>query len=128
MTLDVNKVYPVNKSYICDSVYSEEQQKNFLRVLKESFDLLVNLCTDNTFCYKLSHEVKQIVYLAEDILKVAMTIPSAINQNEVIDMRCQVCGVVHELACNAPKVEIGLPVNIESQVSTIREHYGYCGV
>ena len=128
MTLDVNKVYPVDKSYICDSVYSDAQQKNFLTVLKESFDLLVDLCMDSTFCYKLSHEVRQIVYLAEDILKVAMTIPSAINKNEVIDMRCQVCGIVHELACNAPKVEIGLPVNIESQVSTIREHHGYCGV
>ena len=118
MTLDVNKVYPVDKSYICDSVYSDAQQKNFLTVLKESFDLLVDLCMDSTFCYKLSHEVRQIVYLAEDILKVAMTIPSAININDV----------VHELATNAPKVEIGLPVNIESQVSTIREHHGYCGV
>lgn len=116
--LNVNNIYPVSSSYICKSVYSEPQQANFLSVLKSSFDLLVELCTN------LPKQVKQIVYLAEDIIEMAKAIPSSINKNKVIDMRNQICDVVHEIAKNAPKVEIGLPVNIDSQVMAIREHQG----
>ena len=114
--LNVNNMYPVSSSYISESVYSEPQQANFLSILKSSFDLLVELCTN------LPKQVKQIVYLAEDIIEMAKTIPSSIDKNKVIDMRNQICDVVHQIANNAPKVEIGLPVNIDSQVMTIREH------
>ena len=117
--LNVNNMYPVSSSYISESVYSEPQQANFLSILKSSFDLLVELCTN------LPKQVKQIVYLAEDIIEMAKTIPSAIDKNKVIDMRNQICDVVHQIANNAPKVEIGLPVNIDSQVMTIREHQGH---
>ena len=117
--LNVNNMYPVNSSYIHDSVYSEPQQASFLSVLKTSFDLLVELCTN------LPNQTKQIVYLAEDIIETAKYIPSVIDDTKMIDMRCQVCGVVHEIACNAPKVEIGLPVDIESQIMTIREQKGH---
>ena len=117
--LNVNDMYPVSNSYIHESVYSKLQQASFLSVLKTSFDLLVELCTN------LPNQTKQIVYLAEDIIEAAAKIPSVLNKNEVIDMRCQVCGIVHELACNAPKVEIGLPVDIENQVTTIRKHHGH---
>ena len=120
--LNVNNIYPEDNSYIRDSVYSEPQQAKFLLALKSSYDLLVELCT------KIPKQTKQIVYLAEDIIEIAKSIPSAVNKNQVIDMRCQVCGIVHEIACNAPKVEIGLPVDIESQIMTIREHHGHQGV
>jgi len=117
--LNVNDMYPVSSSYIHDSVYTEPQQASFLLILKSSFDLLVELCTN------LPNEIKQIVYLAEDIIEIAKEIPSVIDDTKMIDMRCQVCGVVHEIACNAPKVEIGLPVDIESQIMTIREQQGH---
>ena len=117
--LNVNNMYPVSSSYICESVYSEPQQANFLSILKSSFDLLVELCTN------LPKQVKQIVYLAEDIIEMAKTIPSSIDKNKVIDMRNQICDVIYQIANNAPKVEIGLPVNIDSQVMTIREHQGH---
>ena len=119
---NVNNMYPIDNSYIRDSVYSEPQQASFLSVLKASFDLLVELCTN------LPNQIKQIVYLAEDIIETAKSIPSAVNKNQVIDMRCQVCGIVHEIACNAPKIEIGLPVDIDSQIMTIRKHHGHQGV
>jgi len=118
-TINIENTYPKDNIYISNSVYSDSQQDNFLQTLQESLDLLVELCV------KLPQQLKKIVYLAEDIIEIAKSIPSAVNKNEVIDMRCQVCGVVHELACNAPKVEIGLPVNIDSQVMTIREHHGH---
>ena len=117
--LNVNNMYPVSSSYICESVYSEPQQASFLSILKSSFDLLVELCTN------LPKQVKQIVYLAEDIIEMAKTIPSSIDKNKVIDMRNQICDVVHQIANNAPKVEIGLPVNIDSQIMAIREHQGH---
>jgi hypothetical protein len=116
--LNVDNIYPVSSSYICESVYSEPQQASFLSVLKSSFDLLVELCKN------LPNQVKQIVYLAEDIIEMAKAIPSSVDKNKVIDMRNQICDVVHEIAKNAPKVEIGLPVNIDSQVMAIREHQG----
>ena len=117
--LDVNNMYPVSSSYIHDSVYSEPQQASFLSVLKTSFDLLVELCTN------LPNQTKQIVYLAEDIIETAKYIPSVIDNNKMVDMRNQVCDVVHQIANNAPKVEIGLPVNIDEQIKTIREHQGH---
>lgn len=112
-------MYPVSSSYIHDSVYSEPQQANFLSILKSSFDLLIELCTN------LPKQIKQIVYLAEDIIEIAKEIPSVIDDTKKIDMRNQVCDVVHQIANNAPKVEIGLPVNIESQIMTIREQQGH---
>jgi len=117
--LNVNDMYPVSSSYIHDSVYSEPQQAYFLSVLETSFDLLIELCTN------LPKEIKQIVYLAEDIIKIAKEIPSVIDDTKIIDMRNQVWDVVHQIAKNAPKVEIGLPVNIESQIMTIREQQGH---
>jgi len=119
MKVNVKNIYPVSSSYIHDSVYSEPQQASFLLILKSSFDLLVELCTN------LPQQIKQIVYLAEDIIEIAKTIPSSIDKNKVIDMRNQICDVVHQIAINAPKVEIGLPVNIDSQVMTIREYQGH---
>jgi len=117
--LNVNDMYPVSNSYIHDSVYSELQQANFLSTLKSSFDLLVELCTN------FPKQIKQIVYLAEDIIEIAKKIPSVIDDTKMIDMRNQVCDVVHQIANNAPKVETGLPVNIDNEIKTIREHQGH---
>ena len=115
----VSNTYPELSSYMQESVYSEPQHAKFMSTLKSAFDLLIELCVN------LPHQLKQIVYLAEDIVEIAKQIPSSINNNDVIDMRYQICDVVHEIANHAPKVEIGLPINIDNHIKTIRETNGY---
>ena len=73
-------------------------------------------------CLESSLQIKKIVYLAEDIVEIAKTIPAVINKNINIDMRSELCLTVLELANLASKVEIGLPVSIDKQINVMRNN------
>ena len=112
--LEVNELYQLDKQLNCDSIFSEEQDKKLSLMIQPSIDLLIELCVS------APTKLKQIVYLAEDLLWVAKSVPSYLNNKVVVDMRVQVCQVIHELAALASKVEIGLPVNIDNQLKVIQ--------
>ena len=112
--LEVNELYQLDKQLNCDSIFSEEQDKKLSLMIQPSIDLLIELCVS------APTKLKQIVYLAEDLLRVAKSVPSYLNNKVVVDMRVQVCQVIHELAALASKVEIGLPVNIDNQLKVIQ--------
>ena len=100
--------------YCSSSVFNEPQHVNFRNALQASLDYLIKLCLD------VPHQIKKIVYLADDILELAKSIPSYIRSSDVIDMRVYCCNVVRELANLAPQVEVGMPVNIDKQLATIQ--------
>ena len=112
--LEVNELYQLDKQLNCDSIFSEEQDKKLSLMIQPSIDLLIELCVS------APTKLKQIVYLAEELLWVAKSVPSYLNNKVVVDMRVQVCQVIHELAALASKVEIGLPVNIDNQLNVIQ--------
>ena len=107
-----------NPCYCSSSVFNEPQHLNFTNALQASLDYLIKLCIE------VPHQIKKIVYLADDILELAKSIPSYIRSSDVIDMRIHCCSVVRELANLAPKVEVGLPVNIDKQLATIQNLHG----
>jgi len=111
--LNVNKIYPQNDSYLCESVFSDTQQANFLQTLTNSFELLIELCS------KFPEQLKKIVYLAEDIIEISKTIPSSIRNNDVVDMRYQICDCIHDIASNASRLQMGLPIDIDKQICHI---------
>jgi hypothetical protein len=115
---DIQNTYPKTDEYIFESIYSDLQQTNFLQTLKQSFDLLIELCI------KLPQQLKQIIYLAEDIVIIAQSIPSSIDKTKVVDMRDQVCDVVKTIASYAPKYQVGLHVNIDEQINVIQNQHG----
>lgn len=116
---NVSPTYPKNDSYIYESIYSDFQQIHFVKTLKQSFDLLLDLCKNS------SSNLKKIVYLAEDIIEIAKSVPSVLNQTEVVDMTYLICNCVHEIARNAPRVEMNLDVNIDKQVFHLVRCKGY---
>lgn len=106
----IKDLYPKNNSYITSSVYSEPQQESFLKTLISSFDLLIELCRT------LPHQIKKIVYLAEDIIEIAKSIPSHADKNKFVDMRNEICDTIHNIANHAPLIEMGLPINIDKEI------------
>ena len=99
------------------SVFSNEQKLNFNTMLKASLKLLQELCLKSPI------QFKKIVYLSEDILKVAKSIPSAANHDHVVDMSVQLSSSIHQLAAFASRIEIGMPVNIDKQLKVIQGSY-----
>ena len=99
------------------SVFSNEQKLNFNTMLKASLELLQELCLKSPI------QFKKIVYLSEDILKVAKSIPSAANEEHAVDMRVQLSSSIHQLAAFASRIEIGMPVNIDKQLKVIQGSY-----
>ena len=99
------------------SVFSNEQKLNFNTMLKASLELLQELCLKSPI------QFKKIVYLSEDILKVAKSIPSAANHDHVVDMSVQLSSSIHQLAAFASRIEIGMPVNIDKQLKVIQGSY-----
>ena len=112
--LDIN----VDELYVPpSSVFSNEQKLNFNTMLKASLKLLQELCLKSPI------QFKKIVYLSEDILKVAKFIPSAANHDHVVDMSVQLSSSIHQLAAFASRIEIGMPVNIDKQLKVIQGSY-----
>lgn len=110
------KNFHINELYVPPMVFSTEQKINFTSLLQSSFALLRKLCLESSL------QIKKIVYLAEDIVEIAKTIPAVINKNINIDMRSELCLTVLELANLASQVEIGLPVNIDKQINVMRNN------
>jgi hypothetical protein len=115
--LDINELYLLDKQLNCDSIFSEEQDKKLSLIIQPSIDLLIELCVN------APTKLKQIIYLAEDLLWVAKSVPSYLNNKVVVDMRVQVCQEIHELAALANKIEIGMPVNIDNQLKVIQGYH-----
>jgi len=115
--LDINELYLLDKQLNCDSIFSEEQDKKLSLIIQPSIDLLIELCVN------APTKLKQIIYLAEDLLWVAKSVPSYLNNKVVVDMRVQVCQEIHELAALASKIEIGMPVNIDNQLKVIQGYH-----
>ena len=113
----LNTVYP-NNNYIENSVFVKEQQDVYYDTLSSTCNLLAELCI------KTPHKTKQIVYLAEDMIEIAKSIPHYLNSKLLIDMRAFVCSVVQKLASHAPRVEVGLPINIDEHIQYVKERYG----
>ena len=113
---NINTVYPIDK-YKEESVFTKEQQHIFHNTLSGSCTLLLELCLT------APHQVKKIVYLADDMLEIAKSIPSYLNKKVLIDMRTLVCDVVQQIARYAAKVEAGLSVNIDEQIKHVRDTY-----
>ena len=112
--LDIN----VDELYVPpSSVFSNEQKLNFNTMLKASLELLQELCLKSPI------QFKKIVYLSEDILNVAKSIPSAANHDHVVDMSVQLSSSIHQLAAFASRIEIGMPVNIDKQLKVIQGSY-----
>lgn len=100
------------------SVFNVRQQELFGLELDHAITLLIDLCLSQPFA------IKKIVYLAEDILEVASSIPSALNNKKFIDMNCEVCPTIRKISTYAAKVQTGIEVDISDEISTIRHKYG----
>ena len=94
---DLFDSYKIGKSeeQAKDTIFNVKQQELFGLELDHAITLLIDLCLSQPFA------IKKIVYLAEDILEVASSIPSALNNKKFIDMNCEVCPTIRKISTYA---------------------------
>jgi len=109
-------IYWEEKMYV--SVFSEKQNQILKDAIKGPIDFLIELCLS------VPHQIKKIVYLAEEILELSKRIPSALNPNHHIDMSSEACNDLKEIANYASQVQVGLAVNIDRPLKSIQAYYG----
>ncbi len=104
---------------VCESVFSAKQLHMFSSHISDSFEVLVTWIKDKP------KDLKKIIYLAEEIVELAKSIPSFLNGSDKIDMSAEVCNDVISIASQATKFQLGLEVDISKEISSIDQRYSY---